>query len=53
MALPAQVRAKFSNDAAEFLDFVQNPKNADELVAMGLATKISDEPKVFAEKQEV
>jgi len=37
MALPAKVRARFSNDAAEFLDFVHNPANKEELVSMGLA----------------
>lgn len=35
-ALPAQVRKRFSNDTAEFLDFVANPANKDELVSMGL-----------------
>lgn len=38
-ALPAKVRSRFGNDPAEFLDFVQNPKNVDELVNLGLATK--------------
>lgn len=35
-ALPSKVRARFANDPAEFLDFVHNPANRDELVAMGL-----------------
>lgn len=35
-ALPAKVRSRFSNDPAEFLDFVQNPENRDELISMGL-----------------
>lgn len=38
-ALPAKVRARFENDPAQFLDFVQNPANANELVDLGLATK--------------
>lgn len=38
-ALPAKVRARFQNDPAAFLDFVQDPKNGDELVSLGLATK--------------
>lgn len=38
-ALPAKVRSRFSNDPAAFLDFVQDPKNSDELVSLGLATK--------------
>ena len=36
MALPAIVRRRFNNDAAEFLDFVQNPANLDEARALGL-----------------
>lgn len=39
MALPAKVRAEFQNDPAMFLDFCQNPSNADRLVELGLATK--------------
>lgn len=38
-ALPAKVRSRFRNDPAEFLDFVQNPANLDEMIDMGLATK--------------
>lgn len=37
MNLPPEVRRKFDNDAALFLDYCQNPSNADELVKMGLA----------------
>lgn len=43
MALPAKVRGRFSNDPAQFLDFVQNPNNAEELVSLGLATKTPDQ----------
>ncbi len=39
MTLPARVRAKFENDAAEFLRFAQDPKNLPEMVEMGLAHK--------------
>lgn len=38
-ALPAKVRARFENDAAQFLDFCHDPKNMDEMVSLGLATK--------------
>lgn len=38
-ALPSKVRLRFENDAAKFLDFVQDPKNLDEMVTLGLATK--------------
>lgn len=37
MALPAEVRKRFDNDAALFLDFAENPANLDELRKMGLA----------------
>jgi len=35
--LPSSIRSKFKNDPAEFLEFVQNEDNADELVELGLA----------------
>lgn len=38
MAMDAKTRKRFDNDPAEFLDFVNNPTNAQELVNMGLAT---------------
>lgn len=34
--LPSSIRAKFENDPAKFLAFVQDPKNADEMVSLGL-----------------
>ena len=37
--LPLDVRKRFNYDPAAFLEFVDNPENLDELVAMGLATK--------------
>jgi len=37
MTIPAGVRAKFENDPARFLEFVQDPENLDEMVKMGLA----------------
>ena len=44
--LPSQARAKFENDPAQFLDFVQDPKNESELYELGL----SDYPFVEKEK---
>lgn len=35
-ALPAEVRARFANDPAKFLEFVHDEKNLDELESMGL-----------------
>lgn len=37
MRLAPEVRSRFDNDAAKFLDFVDDPKNLDELRKMGLA----------------
>lgn len=37
--LPLEVRKRFNYDPAAFLEFAEDPNNADELVAMGLATK--------------
>ena len=36
-ALPAQARARFHGDPGEFLDFVQNEDNLDEMRTLGLA----------------
>lgn len=35
--LPAHVRARFGNDPTEFLVFMSNPANQDEIIKMGLA----------------
>ena len=37
--LPSQIRTKFENDPAKFLDFVQDEKNQEEMQEMGLAIK--------------
>lgn len=37
--LSADVRNRFQNDPALFLDFANDPKNGEEMVKMGLATK--------------
>lgn len=38
-SLDANVRYRFSNDPANFVNFCQDPANADELVALGLAER--------------
>lgn len=35
--LPSSIRKRFSNDPEEFLEFVQDPKNLEEMRKMGLA----------------
>lgn len=42
---PAELRARFSNDPAQFLDFVQDPSNMEEMISLGLA----EAPKVNQE----
>ncbi len=37
--LPSAVRKKFKNDPGQFLEFVQNPKNLEEMRELGLAKK--------------
>lgn len=43
-ALPSSLRKRFGNDPMEFLDFVHDPKNIDEIDKMGL-TKPKSPPK--------
>lgn len=44
MSLPAKIRARFSNDPGEFLVFVEDPANADELVQLGLVRPAPVDP---------
>lgn len=43
MSLPSSVRERFKNDPGEFLAFVEDPKNADELIEMGLRSRPAPE----------
>lgn len=38
--LPSTIRSKFANQPAAFLDFVQDPANADEMLELGLREKL-------------
>lgn len=42
--VPAHVRKKFDNDPAEFLNFVQNPDNVEEMQKLGLVEASIDFP---------
>lgn len=44
MQLPADVRARFNNDAGAFVDFCSDEKNRDEAKKLGLIVGSSDEP---------
>lgn len=37
--LPSRVRTRFDNDPEKFLGFMMDPKNADEMYELGLATR--------------
>lgn len=37
MSLPSKLRSRFHNNPAEYLDFVADPSNTDEMVSLGLA----------------
>lgn len=39
-ALPAHVRKRFGNDPGEYVDFVADPKNIDEVRKLGLAKAV-------------
>jgi len=43
-ALPAKIRDRFRNDPAQFLDFIQDPRNGEEAVKLGLATLRVEKP---------
>lgn len=39
MSYPAKLRARFSNDPQEFLEFMDKPENMDEAIKLGLAER--------------
>lgn len=43
-SVPSKIRATFNNDPAQFLQFVQDPSNLDQMVEMGLAHKRPEAP---------
>jgi len=42
--MPSTLRKRFNNDPGEFLDFVHDPNNADEMVSLGLAKRVNEAP---------
>lgn len=40
MSIPAKVRAQFDNDPGQFMAFVADPANVDEMVRLGLANVV-------------
>lgn len=51
-ALDAHVRKRFSNDPAEFLEFVNDPANGEEMVRLGLRAKKEEAPNGLAGNSE-
>lgn len=50
--VPANIRKRFDNDPAQFLEFVNDPENMDELRKMGLAKPKPRTDEVLPEEQE-
>jgi len=48
-SLPAKIRDKFHNDPAQFLAFVDDVENAEEMVTLGLREKPSSRPEASPE----
>lgn len=53
MQIPSQIRKRFDNDAGKFFNYAQDPKNFDELIELGLATKKVPSSPVEEGKSEV
>jgi len=47
--MPSELRKKFNNSPAEYMDFIQNPANIDEMVSLGLAQRTPEAPVVKVE----
>jgi phage internal scaffolding protein len=53
MSLPATLRARFENDPAQLIEFLDNPQNKDEAVQLGLVNiKPAEMPQVVELPQE-
>lgn len=50
MSMPSDIRDRFQNDPAQFLNFAGNPANAQELIDLGLAVEAQLPPTVRASK---
>lgn len=50
MELPSDVRKKFDNDAAKFLEFAQDPKNSEAMIDMGLGSPEATEARKTQKK---
>lgn len=48
--LPSSIRKRFNNDPAQFLDFVQDENNAEEMVKLGLKSDKIPDPTLVQQK---
>jgi len=52
MRLPAQLRARFNNDPAQLIDFLDKEENKNEAITLGLVNKTEELPQVVEVLQE-
>jgi hypothetical protein len=52
MRLPAELRARFENDPAKLIEFIDNSENLDEAINLGLVNKPENLPQVVEDTQE-
>jgi phage internal scaffolding protein len=52
MRLPADLRARFENDPAQLIEFLENSENKDEAIKLGLVNKPEELPQVVEVPQE-
>jgi len=52
MRLPADLRARFENDPAQLIQFLENPENLNEAVKLGLVNEPQELPQVVEAPKE-
>ena len=52
MRLPAHLRARFENDPAQLIEFLNNSENKNEAIELGLVNKPENLPQVVEDTQE-
>jgi phage internal scaffolding protein len=52
MRLPADLRARFANDPAQLIEFLENSDNKDEAIKLGLVSQPEELPQVVEVPQE-
>jgi phage internal scaffolding protein len=52
MSLPANIRARFENDPAQLIEFLDKPENKNEAIELGLVNKSAEMPQAVELPQE-